>query len=43
MKAPAPQDNFVLIGNVMINKMKVDILQKKLKIGGIDRGGLGFF
>ena len=40
MEAPSPQDTFVLISNDKIKKMKVDILQKELKIRGIGRGGL---
>ena len=40
MEAPAPQDNFLLISNDKIKKMKVDILRKELKIRGLGRGGL---
>ena len=43
MEAPAPQDNSVLISNDKIKKMKVDILQKEVKIRGLGRGGLNFF
>ena len=40
MEAPTHQDTFVLIINDKINKMKVDILRKELRIRGLGRGGL---